>query len=117
MKVVFLSAVRNCEWGDWTNWSLCSTTCGGWQSSHRRFVQIASQGGKKCSGDASRERACRSVCGENHLFNTRFIDFVIKLVVDFVFTLSQEEHPQQTNQNKIQYTFPHPNINPSLPLT
>jgi len=40
----------DCQWGEWTEWSACTCSCGGGQKTRDRHIKIAPQGnGKKCA--------------------------------------------------------------------
>uniref|UniRef100_A0A7S4PXZ7 Spondin domain-containing protein n=1 Tax=Alexandrium monilatum TaxID=311494 RepID=A0A7S4PXZ7_9DINO len=46
----------DCQWGDWTDWSGCSCTCGGGQKTRDRQIKVAPQGnGKKCPAKTTTE--------------------------------------------------------------
>lgn len=55
----------DCLWGDWSEWTTCSTTCGSdvslWVKSTREKAMNESAGGKPCIGEDSR----RKLCGQN----------------------------------------------------
>ena len=49
----------HCEWGDWTTWGDCSTTCGDGEEKRSRDVKVrADFGGDPCSGTAHGNRSC-----------------------------------------------------------
>ena len=49
----------NCEWSQWSKWSICSQSCGGGKRTSKRTVRIESkQGGEECSGEDVREETC-----------------------------------------------------------
>ena len=48
-----------CVWGEWSNWGLCSATCGGGVSNRNREVEKeAVNGGDQCEGSTDDEEAC-----------------------------------------------------------
>ena len=48
-----------CVWGEWSNWGLCSATCGGGVSTRNRGVEKeAVNGGDQCEGSTDDEEAC-----------------------------------------------------------
>lgn len=48
----------DCEMTDWTDWALCSVTCGGKSDRSRMVKTVALYGGKECTGASSEERDC-----------------------------------------------------------
>jgi len=49
----------DCEYSTWTNWSVCSTSCGGGTTRRQRAPAItAKDGGLECSGGTTEARAC-----------------------------------------------------------
>ncbi|XP_027005082.2 SCO-spondin isoform X2 [Tachysurus fulvidraco] len=58
----------DCEWSSWSEWSLCSVSCGsGIQRSSRSVVQHRQYGGRECEGHSHRSRECTGpdcVCPE-----------------------------------------------------
>ena len=60
-----------CEWGNWSEWSQCSTTCEAGKSQRERVIsKPAINGGLECVGDESEERTCNQdvCCRELKLF-------------------------------------------------
>jgi len=48
-----------CVWEEWSNWGLCSATCGGGVSTRNRGVEKeAVNGGEQCEGSTDDEEAC-----------------------------------------------------------
>ena len=53
----------DCRWGDWAEYGDCSATCGlGSQVRYRNVTQVASCGGKECSGSDSQTKMCDAKC-------------------------------------------------------
>jgi len=51
-----------CVWGDWSEWSDCSTTCGTeLQQRVRVIVKEAINGGMECQGESSEQRYCNEI--------------------------------------------------------
>jgi Spondin-like TSP1 domain/Putative metal-binding motif/Stigma-specific protein, Stig1/Calcium-binding EGF domain len=51
----------DCQWSAWSDWSECSTICGGGEQTRTRTVmQPAQNGGAECAGPATESRACNS---------------------------------------------------------
>eukprot|EP00930_Biecheleria_cincta_P035557 TRINITY_DN24452_c0_g3_i1.p1 TRINITY_DN24452_c0_g3~~TRINITY_DN24452_c0_g3_i1.p1 ORF type:complete len:1286 (-),score=145.81 TRINITY_DN24452_c0_g3_i1:109-3966(-) len=51
----------HCEWADWTDWSVCTRTCNGGQSSRHRVERInALHGGRPCVGTTTEEQICNA---------------------------------------------------------
>ena len=49
----------DCKWGDYGDWSPCSTTCGeGTKIRSRSESIVASNGGKKCDGNSTEVSLC-----------------------------------------------------------
>ncbi|CAJ1393513.1 unnamed protein product, partial [Effrenium voratum] len=49
----------DCEWGTWTDFDACTTTCGGGKSKRERIVWVApAHGGAECEGSAVDEELC-----------------------------------------------------------
>ena len=68
-KVIDLETKMNtapcpCEWGNWSVWSGCSTTCEAGKSHRGRVIaKAAINDGKDCEGPASEEKICnQDVC-------------------------------------------------------
>ncbi|XP_065837013.1 coadhesin-like [Oscarella lobularis] len=51
-------------WSSWTNWTACSTSCGGGESYRRRWCDnpAPQNGGKNCSGNDTEVQECSSQC-------------------------------------------------------
>ena len=47
-------------WGSWTNWSLCSATCGDGHRSRQRFCNnsVPAGSGNNCSGSNTERETC-----------------------------------------------------------
>ena len=51
--------VVDCAWGQWTDWSTCTTTCGGGSKQRTRSVaQSVENGGVACVGNAAETQSC-----------------------------------------------------------
>ena len=49
----------NCVWDEWGDWSDCSKSCDGGQSSRTRAILTpSSNGGEDCTGDTSEKKSC-----------------------------------------------------------
>jgi hypothetical protein len=56
------SCDRDCELDDWTEWSPCSTACGGGTTEREKKVLILIRGQGKCPGGKSAERYAQDEC-------------------------------------------------------
>lgn len=54
----------DCQFGNWSDWSGCSASCGGVQQRARDVVQFGSGAGKWCRGSLKDVRACNPEKGE-----------------------------------------------------
>jgi len=54
-----LTCVVDATWSDWTDWSVCSLTCGGGTQSRSRTCTRALHGGRDCVGEATETQACK----------------------------------------------------------
>ena len=54
------NTVQNCEITQWTEWSVCSQTCGkhAFQYKRRTVVRKSKNGGKQCPSKLERKRKC-----------------------------------------------------------
>ena len=54
------NTVQNCEITQWTEWSVCSQTCGkhAFQYKRRTVVRKTKNGGKQCPSKLERKRKC-----------------------------------------------------------
>lgn len=50
--------LEDCEWKDWSEWSLCTVTCDGGKQVRSRKKIPAENNGKDCVGTSSEERDC-----------------------------------------------------------
>ena len=58
--LVFIVQI-DCQWGEWTEWSSCSLTCGGGVQLRSRVPsRQARNGGEECSGSSAEQQACNS---------------------------------------------------------
>eukprot|EP00746_Dinoflagellata_sp_MGD_P141678 gnl/MRDRNA2_/MRDRNA2_74752_c0_seq1.p1 gnl/MRDRNA2_/MRDRNA2_74752_c0~~gnl/MRDRNA2_/MRDRNA2_74752_c0_seq1.p1 ORF type:complete len:1278 (+),score=126.06 gnl/MRDRNA2_/MRDRNA2_74752_c0_seq1:196-4029(+) len=48
----------DCVWGDWSEWSRCSTTCGGGEKVKRRDIAVPASAGGSCMGTHSIRSSC-----------------------------------------------------------
>ena len=49
----------HCKWGDWTQWSKCSKSCGvGSRERRRTIAKKAKYGGKRCDGSETAKQSC-----------------------------------------------------------
>lgn len=62
-----MSVLVDCEWSSWSEWGLCSASCGsGVQRSTHFVVQPRQYGGRECEGPSHRTRVCAGPdCGKN----------------------------------------------------
>merc|ERR1719295_471743 len=61
-----------CVWGEWSNWGLCSATCGGGVSNRNREVEKeAVNGGDQCEGSTDDEEACDKEYGDGQRHSQR----------------------------------------------
>eukprot|EP00931_Biecheleriopsis_adriatica_P047950 TRINITY_DN27682_c0_g2_i1.p1 TRINITY_DN27682_c0_g2~~TRINITY_DN27682_c0_g2_i1.p1 ORF type:complete len:1370 (-),score=205.40 TRINITY_DN27682_c0_g2_i1:43-4152(-) len=50
----------NCEWLDWSHWSICSKTCSGGEKNRSRTRSPERFGGRPCQGDEAEKLACNT---------------------------------------------------------
>jgi len=64
MKIKMDKAPCPCEWGHWSAWSKCSTTCeAGKTQRGRKIAKAAINNGMECKGPSSEEKICnQNVC-------------------------------------------------------
>ena len=49
----------NCVWGKFSEWGMCSVTCGDGKKSRSRTIStLASGGGRQCYGQSIEEKPC-----------------------------------------------------------
>ena len=49
----------DCKWSDWSQWDLCTKTCGGGMQARTRHIVIPERnGGKTCVGEPLEMRTC-----------------------------------------------------------
>ena len=49
---------EGCKWGPWSEWTICSITCGSGLTKRNRIKVIPEQNGEKCIGEFSAEKTC-----------------------------------------------------------
>eukprot|EP00927_Polykrikos_kofoidii_P046142 TRINITY_DN40342_c0_g1_i1.p1 TRINITY_DN40342_c0_g1~~TRINITY_DN40342_c0_g1_i1.p1 ORF type:complete len:1783 (+),score=246.39 TRINITY_DN40342_c0_g1_i1:177-5525(+) len=63
-------AARNCNFGDWSAWALCSSACNGYRSRTRMVGNSAAKGGSPCSGSTMDVAPCNQnnrECGSRNV--------------------------------------------------
>ena len=57
--------IVDCVWGNWTDWTDCSVTCGGGKQNRTRVITTtAENGGNNCTGSAHETQDCNpNACG------------------------------------------------------
>ena len=70
----------DCQWDDYGDWSVCSSTCGeGKMVRYRAVLFPASNGGIECLGDAKEIKECNEgPCKGKTLFTILISNFLIK---------------------------------------
>ena len=49
----------DCAWSDWSQWDLCTKTCGGGMQARTRTIEIVERnGGERCAGDPLEMQTC-----------------------------------------------------------
>lgn len=48
------------KWGDWTNWTECSVTCGDGKKTRSRDCSPPTHGGKDCEGEPTETEDCKN---------------------------------------------------------
>ena len=58
-SVLYSYYLVDCKWGTWTNWDLCTRSCGGGMQGRTRAILVPERnGGKRCVGDPLEMRNC-----------------------------------------------------------
>jgi len=64
----------DCAWGEWSEWSSCSATCGGGtQYATRNMARHVTGGGEQCEGEPLRSQQCgitKCVSGHNYVLSS-----------------------------------------------
>ena len=59
LTICLFSYVVDCVWGEYSEWSICSATCGGGSRTRTRMEAIpASNSGASCTGSATETGIC-----------------------------------------------------------
>ena len=66
----------DCKWSPWTNWDLCTRSCGGGMQGRTRSVKVPERnGGKRCEGDPMQMRNCNmQPCQSKQTISQKVID-------------------------------------------
>ena len=58
-SLLYFYYLVDCKWGTWTNWDLCTRSCGGGMQGRTRAILVPERnGGKRCVGDPLEMRNC-----------------------------------------------------------
>ena len=51
--------IVDCKWSPWTQWDLCTRSCGGGMQGRTRSILVPERnGGKRCDGEPAEMRNC-----------------------------------------------------------
>ena len=63
----------NCVWSDWSQWDLCTKSCGGGMQGRTRTIETPERnGGERCGGDPMEMQTCsmQPCQSKPHIFKT-----------------------------------------------